>query len=565
MAARIVNGAGAALLLPALAFLVVFYLLPLGDVLMLSVTEPEPTIVHYLRLTEVPIYLRVLLNTFEIAFMVSVVAVALAYPVAYLLVSAPPRLGAFLLLLVLVPFFTGVLVRNYAWIFMLGNNGVVNSTLREFGLVDRPLRLIYNRFGVVIASVHVLLPYAVMILFNTMRSLDPRLVVAAGTLRAAPFTAFRRVFLPQTWASVGSAFILLFVTAVAFFITPAMLGGPRETMVANLIAQQVSLLNWGFAAALATVLLVACVVMLVLMQRLFGGFAIIAPGVSARARPRAGRGEWRISHVADALLNPLWPALPYTLGAVALVYLALPILIVLPLSLNDAPYLVFPPERMTLRWYVAIFRDAAWMEALWNSMRIGLLVTFFTMVLAIPAALGIVRSRARWVSVGYAFILSPMVLPAIIIAISIFFLLSRIGLNGTALGLAIGHTIGALPIAIVVLVAALNSFDRNLERAAASLRAGPLRTLWRVTLPSLKGASLTAAFFAFLHSFDEIMVTIFVSGINTRTLPKKMWESLQEINPIIPAVSTLLVLLSMLLVLISFFLGSREKKRETAR
>ncbi|WP_108659529.1 ABC transporter permease subunit [Acuticoccus kandeliae] len=552
----------ALLILPVLVFIIAIYVLPLADVLRLSVTEPEPTLSHYLRLASTPLYLRVLLNTFEIAFTISVIALILGYPLAYLLALVPPRLAGILMILVLVPFFTGVLVRNYAWIFMLGNNGVVNVTLRALGLTDAPVRLIYNRTGVIIASVHVLLPYMVLILFNTMRALDPRLMVAAGSLRAARFSAFRRVFLPLTYPAIGSAFILVFVTALAFFITPAMLGSARETMIAMLIEQQVGLLNWGFASALAAVLLATSFALLFFMQRAFGGFSMVAEKSTGIVRTHKVR-DWRITAILDRVMEPFWPALPYLIGALTLVFLALPILIVLPLSLNGTSFLQFPPKALSFRWYAAILSDPSWMEAFRNSLIVGLMTVVFTMALAIPAALAITRSSARWVSAVYAVIMSPLVLPSIIIAISVFFLLSRIGMNGTYVGLALGHTIGALPIALVVLIAALRGFDANLDRAGASLRAGPLARLRRVTLPIIAPSAITAAFFAFLHSFDEVMITIFVAGIDTRTLPKRMWDSVQEISPIIPAVSSLLVLLSVAVVLVPFILGQRAKRGPT--
>jgi putative spermidine/putrescine transport system permease protein len=539
---------------PALGFLLVFYLYPLGDILVLSVTEPQPTLAHYLRLAEVPIYGRVLLNTFEIALMVSAIALLIGYPTAYLLASVSDRVAAILVICVLVPFFTGVLVRNYAWIFMLGNNGVVNGSLKRLGWIDASLPLMYNRFGVVLAMVHVLLPYTILVLLGVMRGIDRRLLAAAASLGSGPFTAFRRVFLPLSLPGIGGAFLLVFVIAVAFFVTPAMLGSAKETMLANLIAQQVGVLNWGFAAALSTLLLVATLVVMAVMQAAFGGFSLIAPELSKKREIRSRAREGQFVAQLDRIMNPVWPALPHAVGAATLAFLLLPILIVLPMSLNPAAYLSFPPTGLSLRWYVAYLTDADWLEATWNSLKIAVLVTALTMLLAVPASLAIARGTGRWAMQAYALILSPMILPSIIIAIAVFFLFARLGLNGTIWGVALGHTIGSLPLAVVVLVAALRNFDRNLERASLSLAAGPLRTVWRVILPGIKVASLTAAFFAFLHSFDEVVIAIFVSGVHARTLPKKMWESLEEINPIITAVSALLILVSVAAVLATVLL-----------
>jgi ABC-type spermidine/putrescine transport system permease subunit II len=154
-----------------------------------------------------------------------------------------------------------------------------------------------------------------------------------------------------------------------------------------------------------------------------------------------------------------------------------------------------------------------------------------------------------------------MVVPGIIIAIAVFFFFAKFGLNGTIWGVALGHTVGALPLATIVLVAALHNFDKNLERAALSLGTSPFRTLFRVTLPVIRPAVITAAFLAFLYSFDEILVALFVSGIRARTLPKKMWESLQEVDPTIAAVSTLLILFTVGLLLLLYFLRGALARR----
>ncbi|MCO5089779.1 ABC transporter permease subunit [Bosea sp. (in: a-proteobacteria)] len=552
-------------IVPILVFLAFFYVFPLLSVLKLSVTEPAIGLDHYERLATTPIYLKVLSNTFQIAFIVAVLAVVLGYFIAYLIANIGQRWSTLLLICVLVPFFTGVIVRNYAWIFMLGSNGVVNGTLRWLGITSEPIQLIFNRLGVIVAMVHVLLPYTVLVLLSVMRGIDKRLLTAAASLSAGPFTAFRRVFLPLTSAGAGGAFVLVFVLALAFFVTPAMVGGPAETMLANLIAQQTGLLNWGFAAALSTCLLVASLLLIWLMQRLFGGLGLVDRSFSAAAPARKRVREGAIMRRIDRILDPVWPALPHAIGGLGLIYLALPILITLPLSVNDAPYLSFPPQGFTWRWYDKFFSDPDWIEATVNSLKVAALATAITMALAVPASIAIARSSSSFVArFAYALILSPLILPGIIIAIAVFALLTTLGLTGTITGVALGHVIGCLPLATVVLVAALRSFDRNLERASLSLGAGPVRTVRLVVLPVVGTAAFSATFFAFLHSFDELLVSLFVSGVYARTLPKKMWESLEEIDPIIAAVSTLLILVSVAAVLIYGFLGQRKPRRAGA-
>ena len=551
---------------PAVGFLTALYIVPLAQVLPLSILEPAPGFENYVHLATTPLYGLVLENTFEISLVVAAICLGLGYPTAYWLATSQPRVRAVLLIFVMIPFFTSILVRTYAWIFILGWKGVINTMLTAAGIVDQPMRLLYNRFGVLVGMVHVLLPYMILILFSVMRGIDRQLVTAAASLSASPFTAFRRVFLPLSLPGIGSGFLLVFVLALAFFITPAMLGSPKELMVANVIAYQIGVLRWGSASALAVVLLVVSLASLVLTQKLFGGIAMISGGSGSvaawrRSKVREGPLTWWI----DRLFDPIWRHSPGIVGGIVLAFLIVPVFIMVPLSVNPLGYFVFPPQGVSFRWYLAYLGNADWLEATWNSVQIGLMTTAGTMVLAVPAALSIARSSSRMVMAVYALIVSPMIVPSIITAIAIFFLLSKLGLVGTTLGVTLGHMVGALPLATVVLTTALRNFDRNLERAALSLGAGPLRTTMRIVLPTIGAAVWTSAFFAFLHSFDEVIIALFVSGIRARTLPKKMWDSLQEIEPTIAAVSTLLVLFTVLLLGLVLFVQRSAERRRGAR
>ena len=551
---------------PAIGFLAVLYVLPLGQVLPLSVVEPTPGVDNYVRLATTPLYALVLENTFEISLVVAAICLVLGYPTAYLLATSRPQVRSILLVFVMVPFFTSILVRTYSWIFLLGWKGIINTTLLAGGVIDESLELLYNRFGVIVGMVHVLLPYMILILFSVMRGIDRSLVAAAASLSATPFTAFRRVYLPLSLPGIGSGFLLVLVLALAFFITPAMLGGPKDLMIANVIAYQVGVLKWGFASALAVVLLVVSIVFLVVTQWFFGGVsAITGGGGSAMTWRRSKVREGPVTQFLDRLLEPVWRHVPAVLGGLVLAFLIVPVFVMVPLSLNPLTYFVFPPEGVSFRWYAAYLGNRDWLEATWNSLQIGLMTVAGTMALAVPASLGIARSSSRLTMAAYAFIVSPMIVPAIITAIAIFFLLSKVGLVGTTVGVTLGHMVGALPLSTVVLTSALRNFDRNLERAALSLGAGPVRTTVKIVLPTVGAAVWTSAFFAFLHSFDELIVALFVSGIRARTLPKKMWDSLQEIEPTIAAVSTLLVLFTIVLLVAVHFLRLAAERRVSGR
>ena len=531
---------------PAAIYLAIIYVFPVVRILILSLFDPGFTLEHYRRLIEVPIYRNVMLNTVEISISVSLLCLLLAYPAAYLLVTIRPQISRVLVLAVMVPFFTSALVRNYAWIFLLGSHGVVNSTFMRLGLIATPLPLIFNRAGVLIGMVNVLLPYTILVLLSVMRGIRRDLQPAAESLLASPFTAFRRVFLPLSMPGVGASFLLVFVLALAFFITPAMLGGPREVMISNIIGNVTAALDWGFASALATVLLAVSLVVIALTQYLFGVVGLLAGGDAGRARSvrvrrsREGSALWFL----DRALNPVWPHLFHVIGAAALVFLVIPVVIMVPLSFSSAAFFIFPPPGWSLHWYANYLTGPRWLDATWHSLEIGVLTTMLALGGAIPAALGISRLGPRIGTVFYFWILSPLIMPSIVIAVAVFYVLSKAQLTYTIVGVSLGHMILALPMATVVLTAALRNFDRSLERAAISLGASPLRTTLRITLPVLSTALFTAGLFAFLQSFDELLIALFVSGIDAGTLPKKMWESLQELDPTIAAVSTLLVTFS---------------------
>lgn len=232
-----------------------------------------------------------------------------------------------------------------------------------------------------------------------------------------------------------------------------------------------------------------------------------------------------------------------------LVYLLLPILVIIPTSFNASPYMDFPPRRWSLQWYRNFFGSRAWTEPALLSLRVALVTMVVATVLGTLAAFGLVRGRFRGRRALEYFLLSPMVVPVIVFAIGLYFLFSRVHLVGKPLGLYLGHTVLATPLVVVIVSSALRAYDQSLERAARSLGAGYFMSLWHVTIPLIRPAILSGAAFAFLASFDEVVVAIFVGGPAATTLPKRMWDNVRhEIDPTLTAVSTLLVLGSVLLL-----------------
>jgi len=252
------------LLAPALAFDAVLFLTPLGKLVAASTHGHA-----YQRVLEDPLVSRSLLNTFEISALSTLATVVLGYLLAVVIWRRGPLARVVLFALVLLPFWTGVLVKNFAWAVLLQDNGLVNTALQSLGITDAPLALLHNRFAVVLGMVHYLLPYAVFPIFAALTAIDDRLELAARSLGAGEASVFRRITLPLTIPGVSAAGLLVFIISTGFFITPVVLGGPGDMMIANQIdfyARQLT--DFASASALALLLTVIVSVLVAVYQRI---------------------------------------------------------------------------------------------------------------------------------------------------------------------------------------------------------------------------------------------------------------------------------------------------------
>ncbi|HXH82746.1 MAG TPA: ABC transporter permease [Candidatus Tectomicrobia bacterium] len=258
------------MLAPSCLALGLLFVLPIGYVLLLSVTEPRVSLDHYARIFTVPVYTRVLANTFVTALLVTGLCLLLGYPVAYVMARRPGRVSTLLLTVVAMSFWTGFLVRTYAWLVILGSKGPVAAAYAAVGLGPAP-QLLFTTFSSTLGMTHILLPYMILALFAVMKKIDPDHLRAAASLGAGPRAAFREVFLPLSLPGVVNGSLLVFVTCLGFFVTPILLGTPRDMMISQLINQQIEeLLAWGFASAVAVVLLAAALVVLAVYNRFAG-------------------------------------------------------------------------------------------------------------------------------------------------------------------------------------------------------------------------------------------------------------------------------------------------------
>ena len=247
-----------------------------------------------------------------------------------------------------------------------------------------------------------------------------------------------------------------------------------------------------------------------------------------------------------------------SLALLVALFLLLPIAIVVPMSFSTAISFEFPPPGYSLGYYAKYFTSEEWLHPTLNSFVIAIGATVLTMLLVVPAAFGYVRYRFRGKAFVNLLMMAPLIVPHVVSAVAYYGFLGRVRLTGTHLGVIVAHGVLAVPVAFLVITATLKGFDRNLERAAMSAGAGPLRTFLHVTLPVLRPGMLVGALFAFLSSFNEAVVVIFIGGREASTLPKKMYESIRlESDPVIAVVSTLLVSAVVVGVLLSTFIRRR--------
>ena len=246
------------------------------------------------------------------------------------------------------------------------------------------------------------------------------------------------------------------------------------------------------------------------------------------------------------------------LAGAVLLFLIAPVVIIVIVSFSGAEYLTFPPPFLSLRWYQRFLGAASWRGSIGVSAQVALLTMVFATALGLMAALALVRGRFRGKGAIYAMLLSPMIVPTVITAIGLYFFFVRLKLTGSILAMALGHTVLALPVVVIIMAATLQGFDVRLEQAALSLGASRLTAFRRITLPLILPGLLSSALFAFLTSFDELLIPLFLSGVEVQTLTVRIWNSLVlEVDPTIAAVSSFLIGVTAVVLGASAFLRGR--------
>ncbi|MCC6193855.1 MAG: ABC transporter permease [Burkholderiales bacterium] len=251
----------------------------------------------------------------------------------------------------------------------------------------------------------------------------------------------------------------------------------------------------------------------------------------------------------------------YLVAALALAFLALPTLIVVPMSFSGAQYLEFPPREWSLRWYASYFESRSWMQATATSFKAAALTALVATPLGTLAAYGLAASRFRWTRAVHVLLITPMIVPVILVAIAVFYVYVKAKLNNSLIGLVLAHSMLAVPLVLIVVTSALAQFDANQEMVARSLGASRARAFVLVTLPQIRFAVISGALLSFLTSFDEVILALFVSGGANSTLTRNMFLALRDqIDPTIAAISTMMIVVTSVLFGLSQLVGKRREE-----
>lgn len=531
------------LMAPIVAFLAAFFAWPVILVLVNSFGGENGLFGEYIEFFSNNTYVRILARTIVVAFSVTLLCLLVGYPYAYLMARTRGTTLAFLTGVVLLSFFTSVMVRSFAWIVLLQRNGIIDRLAQWLGLDGLVLR--GTTTGVTVAMVQVMLPFMIFPLYSAMAGIDTRLERAATSLGATRWTTFRDIWLPLSMPGVIGGSVIVFVTSLGFYVIPGLVGSPSNQLLSHLIYSLINtVLNVPLASASSLVmLLMALLVVLPTMMRFD-----VTGGTTSRFASDEGRGE------RQSIWLWLWAAL-------VIILLLAPALVVIPLSFPENRSFTFPPQGFSWQWYQRFFQDRQWWESLVTSLQVAVLVTIASTVLSVLAGLALRRSSIRVRTAIRALVLTPRIVPSVIIAMALYGLFLKWQLNITVTGFVIAHTVMALPFAFIPIAATLEQFDTRFEQASASLGASRLTTFFHIILPLIGTGMMTGALFAFVISFDEVVVSLFVGGVGLRTLPMQMYHSVaNDIDPTIAAASTMLLAVTAAIVIASTIYTHRRAR-----
>ena len=538
---------GYALLSPALMVMFCALALPIFTLVLYSFwtqdyihIDKDVTLGNYETFFGKGAYIGLLLRSIRMSATVTLITVLLAYPVAYFLAFRVRRNIMTWLILINLPFWTSYLLRVLAWKIMLGNNGEITSTLLDLDFIQEPLQyLLYSRFAVLLTLVHAWAAFAILPIYLSLSKIDRSLLQAAADLGEGPVRTFLRVTLPLSMPGVVAAAVIQFIPTVGDYITPMMVGGPKGMMFGQLIAAQFGEANnWPLGSAL-TIIMMLTITLIVLTF-----IWLSQRGTVRRREMEAVRAAAETEAAPPRRLGPL-----FFYVVAYLLFLYIPSLMLPVFSFNDSIQMALPLKDFTWAWYLEIPLRPGLLEALGNSFRLALPVALISTALATIAAKGLTRYRFPGRSLAIGFIMLPMVMPGIILAVGLLVLALAVSAQLSLWTIGVAHVVATLPFSTLVLMSRLEGFGRSLEECALDLGENAWMTFWRVTFPLILPGLGACLLLSFTASFDEFLFALFLGG-NDVTLPVYMWTQVRfpQTLPTILALGTCIFLGSILLI-----------------
>ena len=510
----------------------------------------EMTFANYQRTLSSDTVRLLIIRTIGTAFVAALVATFIAYPLAFYVSRYMKRWKVVAVMLVVIPLWISLLMRVFAWRIILGENGVLNSFLVTSGILAEPSdAFLYTRFAVIITLAYMAIPYVFVSSYTALERVPQSLIEAAQDAGSSAWQVFRNVVWPLSKQGLAIGFSLAFLLAVGDYITPSMVGGLDGTMLGMVIASQFGLAgNWPLGAAQAVILMV-CVTAVVLaiawVARTKGVIQAVDAGTGAEMRKPENSLEYlRYYGIKVAAV------IPYVL-------LYTPLIIITVFSFNDSQIQTLPLQGFTTRWYIELAGDANLVAAFQRTLIVALVTVGLAIVIGIAFAMVFAYMRIYGASVIQIALAIPVAIPGIVLGISIVIAAQLVGVKPGVERVIIGHAVFVMPVVMLIVLNRLRRLDPSYVQASLDLGANALQTFWNVLFPMIRTAVVGGALLGFTLSVDEVIVTLFLSGIEP-TLPVHVWNQMRfGFTPSVNAIFTLIGAVSVVIILLGVWIVDR--------
>ena len=499
---------------------------------------------NYAKVVISPTYQFLIGKTIGVAFLAALIAALIAYPMAFFVTRYIRRNKLTAVLLVVIPLWVSLLVRVFAWRIILGESGLLNSFLVTTGILEKPsTALLYTPFTVFLTLTYVCIPFVFVTSYTALERIPRSLIEASADSGASGWRSFWTVIWPLSRQGAALGFMLAFLVAVGDYITPSMVGGLDGTMLGMVIAAQFGLVgNWPLGAAMSITLMVVVTVVLILVARLSRSRGVLESGETGMT-VEAGHRKFlspagRIGH-----------AMAWVAFVIPYVILYAPLLIIALFSFNDSTIQTLPFAGFTTKWYAALWGD----QALWIALQRTWLVAFSAVTIGAVVGTGFALVFHYLTIPGSSLLQSilalPVALPGVVLGVSLAIGFRAFGIPPGILRVVLGHASFVMPVVMLVVLARLQRLDPSYAHASMDLGANRRRTFIHVIFPLLRSALIGGALLGFTLSVDEVIVTLFLTGV-TPTLPIHIWNQMRfGFTPSVNAIFTCIGAASLILIL----------------